>query len=165
MTTRNILLLGDENLYKISDHITIDTIDKATQVIDDLHDTIVKFKNEFGFGRAIAAPQIDEAYRIIYFHLGDEMIHFINPIMEPVGTETFEMWDDCMSFPGLEVYVSRYKSVRVYYKDLEWNDHEVIFEDDLSELFQHEFDHLNGILSVQQALSNKAFRMNTSNSY
>lgn len=160
MASREILLLGNENLYKISTIIKKDDLDKAKQVVNDLHDTILSFKNKYGFGRAIAAPQIDEAYRIIYMHLGEERIHFINPVMEPIEGEMFELWDDCMSFPGLEVRVMRYKKVKVKYKDLDWNDCEIVFEGDLSELFQHEYDHLDGILSVQRAIDNKGFRIN-----
>lgn len=164
MAKREILLLGNENLYKMSEAITKDNLAKAKQVIEDLHDTIMEFKNKYGFGSAIAAPQIDESYRIVYMHLGDEKIHFINPVIEPLGDERFELWDDCMSFPGLEVKVMRYKKVKVMYKNLEWQDEEKIFEGDLAELFQHEYDHLDGILAVQRAIDMKAFRINKAKS-
>lgn len=163
MSVREILLLGNENLYKISEEITEKNLDKAKQVIDDLHDTIIAFKNKYGFGRAISAPQIDEAYRIVYFHMDDEIIHFINPVVEFIGEEIFELWDDCMSFPQLEVKIKRHKKIKVNYKDLDWNDNKLVFEGDLSELFQHEYDHLNGVLAVQRAIDNKSFRINNRN--
>lgn len=160
MPNREILLLGNEKLYKTSKKVEIHELDKAKQIIDDLHDTIVAFRDKYGYGRAIAAPQIDEAYRIVYMNLGSWKIHFINPVMEPNGEETFELWDDCMSFPGLEVWVKRYKKVVVKYKDLDWKDCELTFDDELAELFQHEYDHLDGILAVQRAVDQKAFRIN-----
>lgn len=160
MAQRDILLLGNEKLYKVSEMVTEDNLNKAKQVVDDLHDTIDAFKDRYGYGRAIAAPQIDEAYRIIFMKYEDKIIPFINPVMSHVGGEMYELWDDCMSFPGLEVYVKRYKKVKVQYKDLEWNDRVIEFEDDLSELFQHEYDHLDGILAVQRAIDDKAFRIN-----
>jgi peptide deformylase len=160
MAKREILLLGHENLYEISRSITEDQIKKAKKIINDLHDTIVAFKETYDYGRAIAAPQIDEAYRIIYMHLGDRQIHFINPVIEPLEESTFELWDDCMSFPGLEVLVRRYSKIKVTYRDLDWKEHKTFFEGDLSELFQHEYDHLDGILAVQRAISNKSFRIN-----
>ncbi len=80
--------------------------------------------------------------------------------MKNIGEEMYSLWDDCMSFPGLEVYVKRYKKVKVEYKDLEWNDQVMIFENDLSELFQHEYDHLDGVLSVQRAINERAYRIN-----
>lgn len=160
MAKREVLLLGSENLYKISKEIIESDIKKAEQILEDLHDTMMGFREKYGFGRAIAAPQINEAYRVIYMNLGNESTAFINPKLEPIGDEVFEMWDDCMSFPGLEVKLWRYKAVRVYYKDLDWNDCVIEFEDDLAELIQHEHDHLDGILAVQRAIDNKSFRVN-----
>ena len=93
-------------------------------------------------------------------HLGDRQIHFINPVIEPLEASKFELWDDCMSFPGLEVLVRRYTKIKVTYRDLDWKEHETFFEEDLSELFQHEYDHLDGILAVQRAINNKSFRIN-----
>jgi peptide deformylase len=157
---RDILLLGNEKLYQVSEVITSDNIAKAKQVIDDLSDTMMEFRKTHGFGRAIAAPQIGESYRIVFMHLDGVSHHFINPIIEAVVDEKFLVWDDCMSFPSLEVLVERYKKIRVKYKNLQWEDCFVEYEGDLSELFQHEYDHLDGILAVQRAIDNKAFRMN-----
>jgi len=160
MSKREILLLGNENLYKISEAVTQDKLAVAKQVVVDLNDTIDDFKARYGYGRAIAAPQIDEAYRIVFMKFDDKIIPFINPQMEPVGEDMFELWDDCMSFPGFEVRVKRYKKILVKFKDLEWNDKELEFEGDLAELFQHEYDHLDGILAVQRAVNDKGFRIN-----
>lgn len=160
MAIKEILLLGNENLYKVSKEITKEELKKAQEIVTDLHDTMMEFKRKYSFGRAIAAPQIDEAYRILYMNFDKNSIAFINPILEPVEETTFEVWDDCMSFPSLEVRLKRYKKVRVYYKDLDWQDKVLEFEGDLAELIQHEYDHLDGILAVQRAIDNKSFRIN-----
>lgn len=160
MTVREILLLGNENLYKVCKEISKDELNKAKKIVEDLHDTMMDFRNKYGFGRAIAAPQINELYRIIYMNFDDNSIAFINPRLEFIEDDKFEMWDDCMSYPGLEVKLYRYKKCKVYYKDLEWNDCILEFEGDLSELIQHEYDHLDGILAVQRAIDNKSFRIN-----
>ncbi len=160
MAIRRILLLGNENLYKVSKEIAEKDIKKARKIVEDLHDTMMDFREKYGFGRAIAAPQIDEAYRVIYMNFDNKSIAFINPKLEPILDEKFEIWDDCMSFPGLEVKLKRYKAVRVYYKDLEWKDCVIEFDGDLSELIQHEYDHLDGILAVQRAIDNKSLRVN-----
>lgn len=160
MAERRILLLGESALYEVCREIGEDERSKAEQVVRDLHDTILAFRGRYGFGRAIAAPQIDEAVRIIYMHVDGVGTAMINPILEPIGDATYELWDDCMSFPGLEAYVRRWCAIRLRFKDLDWNDHVLELEGDLSELLQHEYDHLNGILAVQRALDNKAFRMN-----
>lgn len=160
MAAREILLLGNENLYKVCKEVSRDNIEKAGRVVEDLHDTIIAFRRKYGFGRAIAAPQINELLRIIYMNFDNNSMALINPRLEFIGSEKFEVWDDCMSFPGLEVRLYRYKNCKVYYKDLNWNDCTLDFTGDLSELIQHEYDHLDGILAVQRAIDNKSFRIN-----
>lgn len=160
MATREIILLGNEKLYEVCKEITEDKIEIAKQIIEDLHDTMINFREKYGFGRAIAAPQINELYRIIYMNFDNNSIGFINPRLEFYENEKFQMWDDCMSFPGLEVKLNRYKKCRVLYKNLDWKDCVIEFEGDLAELIQHEYDHLDGILAVQRAIDNKSFRIN-----
>ncbi|WP_026895820.1 peptide deformylase [Clostridiisalibacter paucivorans] len=160
MAIREILLLGNENLYKKCKEVSEYEIDKAEQIVNDLHDTIMDFRKSYGFGRAIAAPQIDEFFRIIYIYFNGRSIALINPRLEFEDDEKFEMWDDCMSFPGLEVKLYRYKKCKIYYKDLDWKDCVLDAIGDLSELIQHEYDHLDGILAVQRAIDGKSFRIN-----
>ncbi|MFT5872541.1 MAG: peptide deformylase [Clostridium sp.] len=160
MAIREILLLGNENLYEVCKAVSKDEIDKAKQIIEDLHDTRTNFREKYGFGRAIAAPQINELYRIIYVNFDNTSIAFINPRIEFIEEEKFEMWDDCMSYPGLEVKLYRYKTCKVYYKDLDWVDCSIEFSGELAELIQHEYDHLDGVLAVQRAIDNKSFRIN-----
>ncbi len=160
MAVREILLLGNENLYKSALMIKKEDLNRAKNVVDDLHDTMMSFREKYGFGRAIAAPQIDEPYRIIYMNFDDVSIAFINPELEPINKEQFIMWDDCMSFPGLEVRLFRYKKVKVKYMDLKWQEHTLEFEGDLAELIQHEYDHLDGVLAVQRAIDEKSLRIN-----
>ena len=157
---REILILGNERLYEVCDLFAKDDLEVAKRVAGDLEDTLDDFRAEKGFGRAIAAPQIGESVRMIFMKLGEAATVFVNPCMEVLDDETFELWDDCMSFPGLEVKVARYRKVRVTYRDLDWQIQTQIFEGDLSELFQHEFDHLNGVLAVQRAVDEHAYRMN-----
>lgn len=156
---REILLLGNEDLYQTSREVGPQELDKARQVAGDLQDTMLNFRRQYGFGRAIAAPQIGEFVRIIYMNLSDVTYTLINPRLE-FGPETFELWDDCMSFPGLEVRLQRYVKTKITYKDLDWQDCTLEFSGDLSELIQHEYDHLDGILAVQRAIDNKALRVN-----
>jgi peptide deformylase len=159
MAVREILLLGDERLYTVSQPVGADQLTRAADCVADLRDTMLRFREKYGFGRAIAAPQIGEFRRIIYMDLGSRQYVFINPRLE-FGEERFELWDDCMSFPGLEVRLSRFKRCKVYYQDLQGDDHLLELEDDLAELIQHEYDHLDGVLAVQRALDDRAFHIN-----
>lgn len=164
MASKEILLLGDERLYQISKEIAKEEISIAKQIVNDLHDTIIEFRRKYGFGRAIASPQIGEFYRVIYMYIDGKSTAFINPVLTFPEEEKFELWDDCMSFPGLEAKVFRYKKCVISYKNLDWNDCSLELEGDLSELIQHEYDHLDGILAVQRAKDNKAYRINKSKS-
>lgn len=160
MAIREILLLGNENLYKVCTEVSSQEAGMAERIVQDLHDTMLEFREKYGFGRAIAAPQIGEPYRILYMNFDGNSIAFINPVIAFPDEEKFEMWDDCMSFPGLEVRLVRYRKCRVVYRDLSFQECSMDFEGDLAELFQHEYDHLDGILAVQRAIDNKAFRIN-----
>jgi len=164
MAIRDILLLGNENLYRVCTEVSSQEAAKAARIVQDLHDTMLEFRRKYGFGRAIAAPQINEPFRILYMNFEGNSIAFINPVVVFPDEEKFEMLDDCMSFPGLEVRLKRYKKCRVSYRDLDFNECSMDFEGDLAELFQHEYDHLDGILAVQRALDNKSLRINKSKS-
>lgn len=151
---RDILLLGDESLYQVSE--PVGDREDIGSVITDLHDTLMEFRQTHGFGRAIAAPQIGVHKRILYLYL-DRPTVFINPTLEFPDGETMEVLDDCMSFPGLRVRVRRYRRCRIRYLDEQRRPQTLLLEGDLSELLQHEYDHLDGILATMRAVDDKAF--------
>jgi peptide deformylase len=128
-------------------------------VAADLHDTLMAFREEFGMGRAIAAPQIGVVKRLVYMYVNGHATEFINPVLEDKSPETIEVWDDCMCFPELLVRVARHKSCRIRYRNLDWQEEEMHLEDDLSELLQHECDHLDGVLAVSRAIDGRSFAL------
>lgn len=153
---KKILLLGNPKLYEVSLPIERHALPELISIVQDLHDTLLDFRGKYGVGRAIAAPQIGESIRLIYM-LIDEPVVFINPVLIFDDTSMMEVMDDCMSFPNLLVKVKRYQKCTVQYLDLNWIPHTVVFEGDLSELLQHEYDHLDGILATMRAIDNKSF--------
>ena len=155
---RGILLLGNPKLYNKSEPVLVDELSQIKDVVDDLRDTMMDFRKKHGLGRAIAAPQIGVPKRIIYMHITEPVV-FINPELRFIGAEMFELKDDCMSFPGLFVRLRRYKNSVIRYKDMDWKDNELKLSGDLSELLQHEYDHLDGILATMRAIDNKSFFM------
>jgi peptide deformylase len=157
---REILLLGNPKLYEVSLPVTQDMLPKLTEIVEDLHDTLLGFRSKYGVGRAIAAPQIGEQIRLIYMNI-DEPIVFINPVLIFDETSMIEVLDDCMSFPNLLVRVKRYKKCTVQFLDLNWIPHTLVLEEDLSELIQHEYDHLDGILATMRAINNQSFILKT----
>lgn len=155
MAVRKILQLGNEKLYEISEEVKREELDDIKQVVQDLHDTMMDFRKTYGVGRAIAAPQIGVQKRVLYMNI-DRPVAFINPELVDKSEEMMELWDDCMCFPNLLVWVKRHKSLTIRYRDLEWQLQEIRLEGDLSELLQHEYDHLDGILAVMRAVDNKS---------
>jgi len=82
----------------------------------------------------------------------------INAELYDKSDEMMEIWDDCMSFPELLVKVKRHKTCKIKFNDMNWKEHTWELKDDLSELLQHEYDHLNGILATQRAISIQHFK-------
>lgn len=152
---REIILLGDPRLYQISSIIEKEETQSLKEVVDDLHDTLMDFRKKYGVGRAIAAPQIGVFKRLIYMYI-DKPVVFINPILHFKDNEFMELVDDCMSFPELLVKVKRHKRCTIEFKDIQYNDNKMKLEGDLSELLQHEYDHLDGILATMRAIDDKS---------
>ena len=158
MAAQEILLLGNPKLYGASAPVEQDKINEMRSVSDDLFDTMGAFRQKHGWGRAIAAPQIGVLKRMVCMNVDREIV-LINPELEMSGDEMMTVWDDCMSFPELLVKVRRYRRCRVRFRDLDWNDQVLDFEDDLAELIQHEVDHLDGILTIQRAVDERSIAM------
>lgn len=156
--TNEILLLGDPRLYEVSESIERKEVKNLVPVISSLHETMMSFREKYKRGRAIAAPQIGVMKRLLYMHI-DKPVVFINPEFTWRSPEIIELWDDCMSFPDLLVKVRRHTSCRIKFRDVEWNEQEWNLESDLSELLQHEYDHLDGILAVMRAIDEKSFAL------
>lgn len=155
---REILLLGNPALYEISEAVTRDELGQMAQLQWDLHDTMMEFRRVYKAGRAIAAPQIGVKKRVLYMNVGEPVL-FINPVLEFPDGEMMEVLDDCMSFPGLLVKVDRRRRCRIRYRNAAWEECVMEPEGDLSELLQHEYDHLDGILATMRAKDNRAFFM------
>ena len=147
---KEILLLGNPALYEISEAVREEELTEMAALERDLHDTMMEFRRIYKAGRAIAAPQIGVKNRVLYMNVGEPVL-LINPVLEFPDGEMMEVMDDCMSFPGLLVKVDRYRRCRIHYKDRNWQDEEMELEGDLSELLQHEYDHMDGILATMRA--------------
>lgn len=153
---REILKLGDPRLYEPSAPVTEEDWPLLPGWVQDLHDTLMEYRRVYGAGRAVAAPQIGIRKRLLYMYT-DKAYVFLNPSLSFPDGETYTLLDDCMSFPGLLVRVERHRRARIRYTDLSGQAQEMALEGDLSELLQHEYDHLDGILATMRAVDNKSF--------
>lgn len=158
MAVREILLLGNPKLFEMCELVQETQLAEIKPIIQDLHDTLMAFREKYNAGRAIAAPQIGEMKRVVYMHIEHPVV-FINPVLDLKSTEMMELWDDCMSFPELLVKVHRHQQCRITYRDENWEKQSMALEGDFSELLQHEVDHLDGILAVQRAIDHRSFAL------
>lgn len=161
-TLSDLLLLGDARLYETCVPVERDELPLVAGWVADLHHVMQEIRAKYNFGRAIAAPQLGIMKRLIYMNIdppaGTGPVVFINPVLENLSNEQFELWDDCMSFPNLLVRVKRHKSLTIRYLDEHWQPQTWDMTDSLSELLQHEYDHLDGILCTMRAIDEKSFR-------
>ena len=153
----NLLQLGNPLLYEVCKPVLPSELPLVKDWVADLHNVMQEIRVKYNFGRAIAAPQLGIMKRLIYMNI-DKPIVFINPEFTFLSEDMFELWDDCMSFPNLLVKVKRHKSLTIKYLDENWQTQEWQMTDDLSELLQHEYDHLDGILCTMRAIDEKSFK-------
>jgi peptide deformylase len=156
--TGKIVKLGNPLLYEKSVPVLKEELPSLSAEINEMGAILMEFRKQYGYGRAIAAPQIGLLKRIIYSYINNQQIIIINPVLENLSSEMFELWDDCLSFPSLLVKVRRHRHCTLKYTNEKWEERSLELKDDLSELFQHEYDHLEGILAIQRAIDNKSFK-------
>ena len=162
MPAREILLLGNPQLWQPSLPIEDVRAAETRMVIGDLAATLAAFRAGHGFGRAIAAPQIGAQLRILFVNTSDGSFGpapLINPVITRASEERMELWDDCFSFPDLLVRVVRHREIEVAYTNEQGEPLVVQASGDLSELLQHEIDHLDGILATDRAIDGRSFAL------
>ena len=127
MAVMEVLRLGNPKLYEKSEWIKKGDVRHLGRLVRNLHDTLMDFRNRYGAGRAIAAPQIGVMKKLVYMHIGRPVI-FLNPILNRKSKQKIEVWDDCMCFPDLLVKVSRHQRCRISYRDKDWKECEMFLE-------------------------------------
>ena len=149
MKLDKVLKLGNPILHEISSPVLKEELPAIKNVIQELSEILLEFRKEYGYGSAIAAPQIGAMKRLIYMNIEGKETIIINPVLENLSEDTFELWDE----------VIRHKSCTLKFTNNKWEEEIWDLEDGMSELIQHEYDHLEGILATQRAVDNKSFKM------
>jgi peptide deformylase len=153
MAVRDVLQLGDPRLREIAEPVKDPGSKEIASLTKDLADTLAHWRETTGYGRAIAAPQLGMNQRVVLMKLpGEEAWPFVNPEIIDRTEEKIVVWDCCLSFLSIFMQVERHREVSVRYQDLsgKWHELRAGAERDLSELLQHELDHLDGILAVDR---------------
>jgi peptide deformylase len=156
----SVLRYGDPRLRVISQTCALPADAATLQTERQLHQALHAFRATHGFGRAISAPQLGAPIRMIACNLGSAAVHrrgdqpftLCNPRVTWRSTETFSLWDDCMSIPETMVRLRRHESISLVYQDPDGrqNAWERLGRAE-AELMQHELDHLDGRLAVDYA--------------
>ncbi len=124
--------------------------DEFVQFVQDMFETM---HNSHGIG--LAANQVGSLERVIVIDVSDmgeeykdtKPMVLINPeIVSKEGSWTME--EGCLSIPDIRDEVERAETIKVVYKDLEWNDREIIADGIIGRVLLHEIDHLNGVLFI-----------------
>ncbi|WP_034550491.1 peptide deformylase [Carnobacterium funditum] len=122
--------------------------DEIIQLMDDMYETMVA-----GDGIGIAAPQVNQSFRIALVEVDEEtgLFEMINPkIIKSVG-KTIDV-EGCLSFPEVYGTVERAEMIVLHYFDRNGDAYEVEAEDYLARAFQHELEHLDGKLFTDKII-------------
>lgn len=158
MPVQALLQLGNPVLRERCERVADPSSAQVRELVGDLGATLAHWRAKTGYGRGIAAPQIGVLQRVIFLRLpGEEPWPLINPEIVRRSRETMVVWDACLSFLSIFMQVERNREITVRYQDVEGNTLEVEAGDDrnLSELLQHEIDHLDGILAIDRVIDTK----------
>jgi len=158
MSVREVVTVGDPVLRHRSRELTVEELGspEIQQLIDDMIETM-----RAAAGAGIAANQVGETVRVAVAEVRENhprypykppipLTVFINPVIEPLDSDTEQINEGCLSVPDLRGTVDRHMNIRVRYLDRDGNEHEEIKRGLTAGTFQHEVDHLDGILFLDR---------------
>jgi peptide deformylase len=148
---REVLRMGEPRLLERSQEVRAFGTPELEALLTDMRDTMAHLN-----GAGLAAPQIGVGLRVVIFgvhanprypdveEVPDTVL--INPVLTPLGDETEEGWEGCLSVPGMRGWVPRYRRLRYSGCDEKGQRFEREVADFHARVVQHEVDHLDGIL-------------------
>jgi len=164
---REILTLGNPILRKKSEEVDLKRVKKRNfqKLLMDMFNTM---KENSGAG--LSAPQIGISLKFFVMGFDDSERYpdekplkkqvIINPEIKFLTEETMDFWEGCLSIPKMQGLVRRPKEIEVSYYDENLEHHKKIIIGFEAIVFQHEFDHLDGILYIDRLVSTKQFGYN-----
>ncbi len=164
MTVRDIVTVGHPVLRERAREVTHDELAAADvqRLIDDLIDTM-----RHANGAGIAANQIGVPLRITTIEVNDNprypykpripLTVVVNPVIQFLDDQVVDINEGCLSVPNLRGTVSRHVNVRVQYLDRDGSAHDEIKRGLTAGTFQHECDHLDGMLFLDRVTDPTTF--------
>jgi len=120
-------------------------------------------------GVGIAAPQVGVPWRVFIVAPEPSVrypkapkilpIVMVNPVLLRHSKEMITDWEGCLSVPGLRGRVPRWKSVDAEFLDVQGITRRVRLEGFIARIFQHEFDHINGMVYIDRVADTRTFMM------
>ncbi|MGF1760761.1 peptide deformylase [Photobacterium sagamiensis] len=156
MPSLDIIQLGNPVLRAQAAALTSVQIELSTPFLESLKQIMRKYQ-----GVGIAAPQVGQSIRafIVASRPNERYPHA--PLMEPTvmlnpellwqSDEMEKDWEGCLSIPGIRAKVNRHKRIQVRYQTESGRVIETEFDGFIARIFQHELDHLNGIVFLDKA--------------
>lgn len=154
MAIHEVIQLGNPLLRQPSVPVEDPTTPDIAEVVTDLKDTLAHWRLTTTYGRGIAAPQIGVQKRIVFLNV-DRPWPLVNPSIVGRSEDMVVVWDGCLSYLCVFFQVRRHRAITVRYQDLTGDGHEIEAEGGLSELLQHEIDHLDGVLAIDRIIDIK----------
>ena len=155
-----IAQLGHAILRQKAKQVDICNLDNYSELIAQM---LLILSDSKGVG--LAAPQIFESYAMIiiasrpserYPHAPEmEPVVMINPSFKVLSKAIKKDWEGCLSIPGIRALVPRYEKIKISYYDQQGNLQELVANDFIARIFQHEYDHLEGLLYLDRVEDNK----------
>lgn len=164
MSVLPILTVGDPRLRERSRELTKDELlaPETQTFIDDLIETM-----RHASGAGLAAPQVGQGVRIAAIEVGKNprypykppipLTVLVNPVLEALPGETFDNYEGCLSVPGLRGVVARATRLRVTAWDRHGAPIDRVVEGLSAGTFQHECDHLDGVLFLDRVTDPRTF--------
>jgi len=157
---REIAQLGAKVLHLQAKQVQDIHAPEMQAIVSDMFTTLADTN-----GVGIAAPQISESWRMMIIASGPserypyapemEPVLMINPGFEPLGETREKDWEGCLSIPGIRAKVPRYTDIKVTYTSIEGQEITQKFTGFIARVFQHEYDHLNGLVYLDRVENNR----------
>ena len=142
MALLKIARMGHPILIRPAEPVSDPTAPEIRRLVADMAATM-----EDAQGIGLAAPQVHVGLRLFVWRGGaGNILALINPELEPVGEETEDAWEGCLSIPGLRGSVPRASRIRFRGVDIEGKTVEGEAAGLAARVMQHEADHLDGVL-------------------
>ena len=159
MARREIVTVGDPVLRERAREVS--AAELATPQVQGLIDDMIETMRAAS-GAGLAANQVGELLRIAVIEVVGTNARYpykppirltviVNPMIEPLDDERFEINEGCLSLPDVRGVVARNVNVRVRYRDRHGIERDVVRRGRTAGTFQHEVDHLDGVLFVDRA--------------